>query len=115
MAHCTLFAGDANIDIQMAGLRSAIQTDREVLCDGFAMTAGGSTTIAAWSYARLGGACALSALVGADDFGRFIAARLGESSLELDLLHVSAERPTGVTINLVQGSTRSQVTFPGTL
>ena len=110
-----LFAGDANVDIQMTGLRSPIQVDREVFCDGFAVTVGGSTTIAASVYARLGGQAELCGLVGDDDHGHVLAARLGESGLGLGLLRFSAEQPTGVTVNLVHGSTRTQVTFAGTL
>jgi ribokinase len=111
----TLFAGDANVDIQMTSLRSPIQVDREVFCDGFAVTAGGSTSITAWVYARLGGDGELCGLVGDDDHGRLMAARLRESGLGLGLLRHTAELPTGVTVNLVHGSTRTQVTYPGTL
>jgi ribokinase len=111
----TLFAGDVNIDIQMSGLRSALQTDREVFCDGFAVAVGGSTCIASWVYARLGGQAELAGLVGDDDHGRFLAARLREAGLGLRLLRSSTELPTGVTVNLVQRSTRTQVTYPGTL
>lgn len=111
----TLFAGDANVDIQMTSLRSPIQVDREVFCDGFAVTVGGSTSIAASVYARLGGDGELCSLVGNDDHGRLLAARLREAGLGIGLLRHTSELPTGVTVNLVHGSTRTQVTYPGTL
>lgn len=111
----TLFAGDANVDIQMGPMRSPVSIDREVFCDGFEVAVGGSTCIAACAYARLGGEAELAALVGDDEHGRFLAAQLKESGLGLRLLRSSAERPTGVTVNLVYRSTRTQVTYPGTL
>jgi sugar/nucleoside kinase (ribokinase family) len=111
----TLFAGDLNIDIQMTGLRSPPEIDREVFCDGFTVAVGGSTAIAAAAYARLGGDAELCSAVGDDDNGRFLAARLREAGLGLGLLRFTTELPTGVTVNMVHGSTRTQVTYPGTL
>jgi sugar/nucleoside kinase (ribokinase family) len=110
-----LFAGDLNVDIQMTDLRSPMETDHEVFCDGFTVAVGGSTAIAAAAYTRLGGDAELCAVVGDDDYGRFLAARLREAGLGLRLLRSITGRPTGVTVNIVYGSTRSQVTYPGTL
>lgn len=50
-----LFAGDANIDFQMAGLASLPQTDKEIMCTEFTASIGGSTTICAAAYCSLGG------------------------------------------------------------
>jgi sugar/nucleoside kinase (ribokinase family) len=110
-----LFAGDANIDFQMTGLRSLPVTDREVLCDGFTTAIGGSTTIAAAAYAALGGRAAFCGTIGGDENGRILERMLRSAGVDLSLLRITGERATGVTVNLVHGATRTQVTFPGTL
>ncbi|HTZ51823.1 MAG TPA: carbohydrate kinase family protein [Spirochaetia bacterium] len=111
----TLFAGDGNVDLQLTGLASLPQTDREVTCSGFAEALGGSTTICAAAYALLGGDCAYAGLLGDDHYGHFVKDALGEAGVHLDLVRTTSECPTGVTVNLVYRSTRTQVTFPGTL
>ena len=69
-----LFAGDANVDFQLTGLAGEPREDREVFCDDFLATLGGSTTIAAAAYARLGGSCDFCGLVGDDANGRLVLA-----------------------------------------
>jgi len=110
-----LFAGDGNIDLQFTGLASLPEVDREVTCTGFAATVGGSTTICAAAYALLGGEGEYAGLFGDDAYGHLLARLLGEAGVGLDLLRFTAECATGVTVNLVHGSTRTQVTYPGTL
>ncbi|MGD0725454.1 MAG: carbohydrate kinase family protein [Spirochaetia bacterium] len=110
-----LFAGDANIDFQMTGLSSFPQVDREVLCSGFAAAIGGSTTICAAAYATLGGSAFFCGLLGDDENGRLMERMLRGAGVRLDLLRFTREHSTGVTVNLVHHSTRTQITYPGTL
>ncbi len=110
-----LFAGDANVDFQMTGLEGEPREDREVFCGDFLATLGGSTTIAAAAYAYLGGSCDFCGLVGDDANGRLVASSLSEAGVGTGMLRSTREAKTGVTVNLVRGSTRTQVTFPGTL
>ncbi|HUI70935.1 MAG TPA: carbohydrate kinase family protein [Spirochaetia bacterium] len=110
-----LFAGDANIDLQLTGLSSPVQVDREVIADGFAATIGGSTTICAAAYSSLGGSSAFCGLLGDDHYGHLMETMLTTAGVDLSLLRFTSTCPTGVTVNLVHGATRSQVTFPGTL
>jgi sugar/nucleoside kinase (ribokinase family) len=110
-----LFAGDANIDFQMTGLSSLPRVDREILCTGFAAAIGGSTTICAAAYATLGGNSSFCGLLGDDGNGRLMETMLKSAGVGLDLLRFTRERSTGVTVNLVHGSTRTQITYPGTL
>jgi ribokinase len=110
-----LFAGDGNIDVQLTGLSSPIQIDREVIADGFAQGIGGSTTICASAYACLGGAAAFCGLLGDDVNGRLVERLLREVGVDLTLVRFTSTRPTGITVNLVRGTARSQVTYPGTL
>jgi ribokinase len=110
-----LFAGDGNIDLQFTGLASLPLTDKEVMCSEFAATVGGSTTICAVAYTTLGGRAEFCGLFGSDDNGRLMERLLREAGVGLSLLRVTDESATGVTANLVYESTRTQITFPGTL
>ncbi len=110
-----LFAGDGNIDFQMAGLASLPQTDREVMCSDFTASIGGSSTICAAAYARLGGQADFCGVLGDDENGRLMEGMLREAGVGLDLLRFTRQRATGVTVNLVYKSTRTQITYPGTL
>jgi ribokinase len=115
MKRRVLFAGDANADLVLSGLAGAPREDREVFCELFTATLGGSTTIAAAAYARLGGRSEFCGLVGSDEYGRLVAAALADAGVGLRLLRRSKAERTGVTVNLVRASTRTQVTYPGTL
>jgi ribokinase len=115
MARSLLFAGDGNIDLQFTGLASPPQTDREVLCAEYAAAVGGSTTICAAAYSSLGGQAEYCGLFGDDDNGRLMVKMLQSARVGLDLLHFTSDCATGVTANLVYESTRTQVTYAGTL
>jgi len=110
-----LFAGDGNIDFQMTGLSALPQVNREVLCSGFGAAIGGSTTICAAAYALLGGGASFCGLLGDDENGRLMERMLRGAGVGLELLRFTREHATGVTVNLVHDSTRTQVTYPGTL
>jgi sugar/nucleoside kinase (ribokinase family) len=110
-----LFIGDVNLDIQMTGLVSPLRVDREVFCDGFQRSIGGSTAITAAAYSYLGGEAEFCGLVGDDQDGRFVAEELRKTGLDLRLLRYTSEVPTGVTVNLVEQATRTQVTYLGSL
>jgi sugar/nucleoside kinase (ribokinase family) len=110
-----LVAGDANIDFQMTGLASLPQTDKEVMCDEFIASIGGSSTICASAYSSLGGHAEFCGLMGDDDNGRLMERMLRRAGVGLDLLRFTSDCATGVTVNLVFRSTRTQITYPGTL
>ena len=115
MRPSVLFAGDANADIILSGLAEPPQEDREVFCGGFAAALGGSTTIAAAAYARLGGRAEFCGLLGDDEYGRLVRAELSRAGVGTRLLRVSRAERTGVTVSVVYGSTRTQVTYSGCL
>jgi ribokinase len=110
-----LFAGDANVDLILSGLASPPQEDREVFCEGYAAALGGSTTIAAAAYARLGGRADFCGMVGDDANGRLARRALSEAGVGLGLLRMNRGATTGVTVNLSRASTRTQVTYRGSL
>jgi sugar/nucleoside kinase (ribokinase family) len=110
-----VFLGDFNVDLIMDGLEGAPEPDHEVRCSSFDIVMGSSSCIAAAAYARLGGGAAICGLSGDDEFAAFMRARLAEAGVSTALAVRDAREKTGVTVNLVQGAGRGQVTFPGAM
>ena len=110
-----LFIGDINVDILMGGLESMPVKDREITCRTFEVAMGSSAAIAACTYASLGGPSAILGLAGRDDYGDFMLAGLHEFRVNTDRVQRTDAVRTGVTVNLIRGRTRSQVTYPGTI
>ncbi|WP_428770451.1 carbohydrate kinase family protein [Treponema sp. HNW] len=113
--HNVLFLGDVNIDISFSGLETPIVTDCEVFCANFSKTLGGSTCLASAVFARLGGNAGLCGLIGEDENGRFIKNELSQLRIDTSLLQSRKKISTGVTVNLIYGRERSQVTYRGAL
>lgn len=110
-----LFVGDVNVDIIMGGLISHPVANKEITCDSFNVTPGSSAAICASAYRCLGGRAFLAGLAGKDDNGRFMLARMKEFGIDTSLVELTDKVATGVTVNLIFGSIRSQVTYPGTI
>ena len=110
-----LFLGDVNIDLSFSGLESPVLADCEVFCKDFSKTLGGSTCLASTVYARLGGRAGLCGLIGEDENGKFIRDELLQIGVDASLLQSRKGISTGITVNLVRGRERSQVTFRGAL
>jgi ribokinase len=110
-----LFVGDINVDLIFAGLHGSIQPDREITCSEFSRTMGSSAAITAVAFSLLGGTAGFCGLAGLDDDGRFMIEGLRSRGIDVSLVESSSDVPTGVTLNLIEGRMRSQVTFPGTI
>jgi ribokinase len=110
-----VFLGDFNVDLILDGLEADPAPDREIGCASFDIVMGASSCIAAAAFARLGGLAAVCGLSGDDEFGGFMRARLAEAGVYTELVGRHPELKTGVTVNLVQGLSRSQVTYPGAM
>jgi sugar/nucleoside kinase (ribokinase family) len=109
------FIGEINVDIILGGLESLPEVDREVGCSSFEVTIGSSTAICACNYASLGGAASFVGLAGEDDYGDFMVQGLKEFRIGTELVRRTAAVKTGVTVNLIFGKTRTQVTYPGAI
>jgi ribokinase len=110
-----LFIGDINVDVMMGGMESLPVVDREVVCKTYDVVMGASTVICACTYASLGGDSSMAGLAGRDDYGEFMIRGLGELGVKTDLVKRTDRVRTGVTVNLIYQSTRTQVTYQGTL
>lgn len=110
-----LFIGEINVDIIMGGLEAFPVLDREVACSSYEVTIGSSTAICACAYASLGGDTSFMGLAGNDENGEFMVRGMQNFGIKTDLVKRTDEIRTGVTVNLIFGKTRTQVTYPGTI
>ena len=115
MTRKAVFLGDFNVDIIMDGMRETPQPDREIACDSFTLTTGASSCITATAYAHLGGEAWVGGLVGEDDFSAFMERRLATDGERTEGLCRDPAALTGVTVNLVQGTQRYQITYAGAM
>jgi len=113
--HKVLFIGDINVDILMGGLESLPVVDKEITCKSFDIAVGSSAAICAAAYASLGGDSSFLALAGNDDYGSFMLKRMNELKINTELVRRTNSVGTGVTVNLTHNSTRTQVTYPGSI
>lgn len=110
-----LFVGDINVDVLMGGLVSLPVVDREITCSSFDVAMGSSAVICAAAYASLGGSASFLGLAGRDDYGEFMLRGMKELKIRTDLVRLTDRVRTGVTVNLIHQSTRTQITYPGTI
>jgi len=110
-----LFIGDINVDVMMGGMASLPLVDREVTCQTYDVVMGASTVLCACAYRSLGGEAAIIGLVGHDEYGEFMLRGLGEFGIRTDLVKRTSRVRTGVTVNLIYQSTRTQVTYAGSI
>jgi sugar/nucleoside kinase (ribokinase family) len=113
-----LFIGDINVDILMGGLASLPIVDKEITCQSFQIAVGSSAVIAAAAYASLGGGggnASFLGLAGNDDYGNFMLRSMNELNINTNLVRRTNAVNTGVTVNLIHQSTRTQITYPGTI
>lgn len=110
-----LFIGDINVDVMMGGMESLPVVDREVICKSYDVVMGASTVICACAYASLGGDASMAGLAGEDEYGNFMVQGLNRLGVNTELVSRTERVRTGVTVNLIYASTRTQVTYPGTI
>ena len=110
-----LFAGDINVDVMMGGLQSLPVVDKEVMCASYDVVMGSSAVICAAAYASLGGSAAFLGLAGQDDYGNFMIEGMNQLGIQTERVRRTDKFRTGVTVNMIFGNTRTQVTYPGTI
>ena len=115
MASTVLFVGDVNVDLNFSGLKQNPVPDKEIQASGFEVVIGSSAAIAAVAHASLGGKTAFVGLAGDDEYGRFMKTKMSEAGVDVAGIRLKADLRTGVTVNLVAGQTRTQVTYPGAI
>lgn len=110
-----LFIGEINVDVMMGGMESPPIVDREVPCKTYDVVMGALTVVCACAYASLGGDTSFAGLAGEDDYGDFMVRGLRGFGIDTDLVRRTSQVRTGVTVNMIHGSARTQATYPGTI
>ena len=110
-----LFVGDINVDVIMGGLESLPIPDKEITCKTFDVTMGSTAVISACAYSCLGGSSSFMGLTGLDDYGEFMIDGLKSFNVDTSLVKRTDKVRTGVTINMIHESTRTQVTYTGAI
>jgi ribokinase len=88
----------------------------EQLIDGYALEVGGSATIFASQFARLGGRAGLIGAVGDDTLGRAIGERLTTLGVEISRIARRPDLKTGLGVSLVKpDGDRAMLTYLGTI
>jgi ribokinase len=109
-----LVVGDVNPDLLVQGDVTPRfgQAEQDV---AMRLTRGGSGGIFAAGAARLGLRTAIAATVGDDDLGRAARAQLVDRGVDVSLLEVDPERPTGLSIHLQRVGDRAILTDRGAI
>jgi len=115
MAGTVVFVGDVNVDLILGGLAREPMPDREIRAESFEVTIGSSAAIAAVAYASLGGTAAFRGIAGDDDYGQYMKTELSAAGIDTRGIRLDPSLRTGVTVNLVTGTSRTQITYPGAI
>lgn len=110
-----LVAGDANVDLVLRGDVVPRFGQAEQLLDSADLVLGGSASIVAAGLARLGVPTTLVAVVGDDEFGRFVTAALSAAGVSTSSVRVMAGEPTGISVILSTPDDRAILTRTGTI
>lgn len=88
----------------------------EQLVDGYSLEPGGSATIFACQFAKLGGRAGLIGAVGNDAFGTFLYAQLERAGVDVGRVQRRADLQTGLGLHLVKpDGDRATLTYLGTI
>ena len=110
-----LVVGDANPDLILRGDVVPRFGQSEQLLDSADLTVGGSGAIVAHGLARLGLRTVLVAVIGADTFGTLTREQLRAAGIDTAELRIDPERPTGLSVILTHGDTRTTLTLIGAI
>jgi sugar/nucleoside kinase (ribokinase family) len=110
-----LVAGDANPDLILTGDVMPRFGQAEQLLDGATLTIGGSASITAHAFARLGRPVSLVAALGTDAFGDGMCRDLAAAGVDLGPVLRRRDAPTGLTVVLAQPHDRAILTMPGAI
>jgi sugar/nucleoside kinase (ribokinase family) len=107
---------DLCVDLILAGDVIPRFGQTEQLIDGYALELGGSATIFASQFAKLGGRVGLIGTLGRDPFGDFMATTLQTTGVDLTRIQRRTTITTGLSVTLAKpDGDRSILTYLGTI
>jgi len=110
-----LVIGELNVDILLNKVKGFPVIGQEILADEMTFTLGSSSAIFAANLASLDTSTAFCGIVGQDIFGRFILSELEKKQVDTQLVVVSGEHQTGLTMILNYEQDRANVTHCGAM
>jgi ribokinase len=110
-----LVVGDANPDLLLRGDVVPRFGQSEQLLDGADLVVGGSGAIVAHGLARLGLRTTMVAVIGTDAFGTMTRDQMVAAGIDVSQLRTDPDRPTGLSVILIQDETRSTLTLVGAI
>ncbi|MDR3165403.1 MAG: carbohydrate kinase family protein [Synergistaceae bacterium] len=109
---CT-FIGDLNPDMILRG-DSVPAFGREVFCDDFYLTLGGSASICAGAFAGLGAKACFFGRAGDDHMGTYAMNALASCGVDISGVTVRKGSYSPVTVSLTSSQDRALITYTGT-
>lgn len=110
-----LCAADLCVDVILKGRVRPAFGQVEQIIDQYTIELGGSATIFASQFARLGGAAGILGTIGEDLFGHFVRQKLDGLNIDISRVRVDPAITTGAGFALVDGDDRAILTYPGTI
>jgi len=107
-----LVAGEIYADLIMAGFDFFPAPGQEAFAREFRREVGGGVAITACGLATLGTSAGLFAVTGADHHG-WISERLAAKGVDVSLLHIQPQEPTGFTVAVTAPEDRAYITYAG--
>lgn len=108
-----IVAGDINLDIILSNFTGLPQMGQELFVENMTVTIGGSAANTAIGLAKLGVKVALYGVVSKDRFGQYILEELERLGICTDLMEVTEQAETGISICLTSGQDRAFITYMG--
>lgn len=110
-----LCAADLCVDVILRGNVRPRFDQVEQLIDHYTIELGGSATIFAGQFAKLGGRAGILGVMGGDLFGEFVRHRLDELPIDSTRVRIDPDISTGAGFTLTESNDRAILTYPGTI
>ena len=108
--------GESNVDLILQSSRPIEpRPGHEIEVEGAEIAIGSSSAIFACGLARLGAAVNFVSRVGDDALGAFFVESMRKMGVDMGLVKISPDLPTGITVSLSSPAERALVTYPGTI
>jgi sugar/nucleoside kinase (ribokinase family) len=107
------FIGDLNPDMILQGDSTPV-FGREVFCDEFYLTLGGSTSICAGVFSSLGAKACFFGRIGDDYLGKYTMNELASRGVDISGVSIQKDSRSPVTVSLTSSEDRALITYAGT-
>lgn len=110
-----LCVADLCVDVILQGNVRPHFGQVEQLIDHYTIELGGSATIFAGQFSKLGGTAGILGVIGQDMFGRFAQRQLADLKLDVTRVKTDPDITTGAGFTLAESNDRAILTYPGSI